>query len=96
MGVIDTIKDFVSGTDQLVFENSVFTALGTATGTLAATMFASGDNLAGGLDASDRFVFDSSDGSLYYDVDGSGGADAILIAQLTGVTNLKASDIQII
>ena len=96
MGVIDTITDFVSGTDKLVFENSVFTALGTATGTLAATMFASGDNLAGGLDASDRFVFDSSDGSLYYDVDGSGAADAILIAQLTGVTNLKASDIQII
>ncbi len=96
MGVIDTITDFVSGMDKLVFENSVFTALGTATGTLAATMFASGDNLAGGLDASDRFVFDSSDGSLYYDVDGSGAADAILIAQLTGVTNLKASDIQII
>jgi len=95
LGISDTITDFVVGTDKLVFENAVFASLG-GTGTLAATAFAIGANLTGGLDSSDRLIFDSSHNNLYYDADGSGAGNSLLIAHLNGITTLSATDILII
>ena len=88
---VDTVTDFMPGSDRLQLENTVFRKL-TATGTLAAANFASNPN---GLasDGNDYIVYNTSTGALYYDMDGNGTGNAVLFAKLTGIPELSASDI---
>ena len=90
----DTVIGFAGGADRLLMENQVMTALG------AAGNFSAGDArfwaAAGatvGHDANDRIVYNTSNGNLYYDADGSGGGAAQLIATLQGNPGLAAPDI---
>jgi Ca2+-binding RTX toxin-like protein len=91
----DRIIDFVSGTDELVFENGVMAALG-GTGAWAAGdgRFWAASGATAGHDADDRLVYNTSTGNLYYDADGSGTGAAQLVATLSG--SLAASDITVI
>jgi serralysin len=95
-GNADTITDFAS-IDQLRFEDGAFTAIG-ATGTWAAgdARFWAGAGVTGGHDASDRVVYDTSTGALYYDADGSGAGAAVLVATLQGAPTVSATDITVI
>jgi|GEM_PF-606993 len=85
---VDAIVDFSVSDDRMVLENGVFTAL-TATGALAASAFHIG---AEANDASDRIIYDSGTGALFYDSDGStGAAAAIQFASLgTGLALTEA------
>jgi Ca2+-binding RTX toxin-like protein len=87
----DTVTDFVSGADVLRFDNAVFTAIGTD-GALKEAAFVAGD-FTGGQDATDRIVYNTTTGALYYDADGSGAAVAVQVAMLEGVASLAATDI---
>src|SRR4051812_37362864 len=71
-GNTDQVTDFVSATDKLSFDNAVFTALGSA-GTFAAgdARFAAGAGFTSGQDASDRLVYNTTTGQLFYDADGN-------------------------
>lgn len=95
----DTITDFVTGSDVLVFSKAVFTGLETAqVGVLGAEALHSGAGVIAAHDATDRFVYNTSTGALYYDVDGVGGAVAVQIG-LLGATyhpTIAAGDILII
>jgi Ca2+-binding RTX toxin-like protein len=93
----DTITDFVSGTDRLEFSKAVFVGLGTTTGALAAEQFWSGAGVTSAHDASDRIVYNTTTGALYYDADGLGGVDAVQVAVLGTTTHpgLVYSDIVI-
>jgi hypothetical protein len=45
------------------------------------------------------FIFDNagaSRGALYWDVNGGSGADAVMVATLTGATSLSAGDLVIV
>ncbi|HYD55997.1 MAG TPA: calcium-binding protein [Burkholderiales bacterium] len=93
----DAISDFASGADDIGLDNAVMAALG------ANGAFASGDDrfhaaagAAGGADAEDRVVYNTSSGQLYYDADGSGGGAAQLIATLQPGAALAAGDISVI
>jgi len=93
----DWISVFQSGSDEIAFQNSVFTRLG------AEGDWASGDGrfyaaagASAAQDASDRLVYDTESGALYYDADGSGGAGALIVATLEGAPTLAASDITVI
>jgi Ca2+-binding RTX toxin-like protein len=93
----DRISVFESGSDEIAFENAVFTRLG------AEGAWASGDGrfyaaagASAAQDASDRLVYDTESGELYYDADGSGGAGALIVATLEGAPTLAASDITVI
>lgn len=87
----DTIKDMVSGTDKIAFDDAVFTALGGyAGGTLPSGTLHYGATAAA---ANDHLLYDTSTGILYYDADGVGGTAAIKIATLTGKPMLLDSDI---
>ena len=95
-GNVDRITDFVSGTDGLELDSGVFTAIG------AAGKFSSGDarfwaapGATSGHDATDRIVYNTSTGNLYYDADGSGSGAAQLIATLQGAPGLVAADIAV-
>jgi Ca2+-binding RTX toxin-like protein len=92
----DSVRDWASGTDEVALDNSAFTAIG------ALGDFAAGDarfkaNSTGtATDASDRVIYNTSTGSLYYDADGSGGGVAQLIATFQGSPALAGTDITVI
>lgn len=90
----DTLTDFSHGEDRIRFDAAGF-KLGAA-GALQAAMFQSGTtNLASELD--DRFIFNTTDTTLWYDRDGSGiKFQSSLVADLQAGAVLTASDIFLI
>ncbi len=88
----DTIMDFASG-DRITLETEFFGNL--AVGTLHSQWFVtSTNNLA--LDANDRFIFNQTDHSLWYDPDGTGSAAATKLAILQNNHNLTYAQIAIV
>lgn len=68
---------------------------GLAAGTLAANQFRSrADNLA--QDADDRFVFRTTDRTLWFDADGTGAGAALMVADLQAGATMSAADFQLI
>ena len=86
----DKIRDFGRGDDRIALDGGVF---GLAEGDLAAKRFTIGEAAA---DASDRLIYDDMTGNLFFDADGTGTQDQILIATLTGAPVLAASDLVVI
>jgi len=86
----DRIGDFSSGVDRLVFDPAIYAGVGAAGSFLAAA----GANR--GLDGDDRLIYNTSNGFLYYDADGSGSGGARLVAILQGAPALTASDIAVL
>ena len=88
-GNIDTITDFSVVDDTIRFENAVFTGL--KDGVLSADAFAA--NLTGFADdASDRIIYETDTGRLYFDPDGSGAGARILFATLAAGLALTNAD----
>jgi Ca2+-binding RTX toxin-like protein len=80
----DTITDFAVGTDEIQLSDNVFTALGSA-GALAASQFVA--NTTGvATTSTQRVVYNTASGALYYDADGSGGQHAAVQIALIGAT----------
>jgi Ca2+-binding RTX toxin-like protein len=97
MGTVDRVTDFVSGTDELLFENFFLGALGAASAWSAGDVrFWSAAGATSGHDADDRLVYNTSTGSLYYDPDGSGAGAAQIVATFQGNPSILASDITVI
>lgn len=88
---IDKILDFNVTDDTIALSVSVFTAL--QVGNLSADDFVKG-GAAG--DASDRLIYNSSTGALYYDPDGVGGTAQQQIATLSKNLGLTAADFLLI
>jgi serralysin len=93
----DIIGDWTSGSDKLALDNAAMAALG-ADGAFVAgdARFWSAAGATSGHDSNDRVIYNTSSGSLYYDADGSGAGAAQLIATLTGLPGVAASDIVVI
>ncbi|MEA3015101.1 MAG: hypothetical protein QOD42_3646 [Sphingomonadales bacterium] len=91
-GSIDTIGDFLSGTDKIGLDDSTFAGIGTP-GAFNANAFVIG-TAAG--DADDRIIYDSATGRLFYDLDGNGIAAAYQFATLAGAPVLAASDFAVV
>jgi Ca2+-binding RTX toxin-like protein len=89
---IDNISDFLVGTDVIEFNDAGFKEIG-PTGTLAASAFVVG---AAAADASDRVIYNSSTGALYYDADGTGSAAAIQVAQMATGLSLTNNQIHVV
>src|SRR5207244_1775227 len=81
----DNVFNFTSGTDKVHLDASVMNALG-ASGNFSAgdARFYSAPGATSGHDADDRVVYDSTNGNLWYDADGSGAQAAQLVAHLSG------------
>ncbi|KQT60780.1 hypothetical protein ASG52_16100 [Methylobacterium sp. Leaf456] len=89
-GNVDRITDF-SAVDTIRLSKSIFSAL--APGELKAEEFK--DVAKGKVDADDHILYDSRDGSLFYDTDGSGKAAAVKFAVLDNKAALTHADILI-
>ncbi|KQV33398.1 MULTISPECIES: calcium-binding protein [unclassified Rhizobium] len=90
---VDKITDF-NTVDTIRLENAIFTAL-TATGTLAAGAFqANTTGLA--VDSSDRIIYETDTGKLYYDSNGSASGGSVLFAILSNKAALTAADFVVV
>ncbi len=78
----DTIYDFSHKDDQIALENEFFKGL--TEGTLTAAAFWVGSSA---HDASDRIIYNKSNGALYYDKDGTGSAAKVQFATLIDSPN---------
>jgi Ca2+-binding RTX toxin-like protein len=93
----DLVVDFRSGTDELVFDDNVFPTAGPPGEYVAQDpRFFAGPGATEGHDSTDRVVYNTTTGDLYYDPDGSGEATAQIIATLQGHPTIAATDISII
>lgn len=91
---VDTIEDFASGVDKIQLALAAMPGLG-STGALSADAFRSGPGLVQGLDSTDRIIYNTATGALYYDVDGNGAIRSVKIAELGPLVTLVFTDILI-
>ena len=90
---VDQIMDFSVVDDGIWLEDAVFTAL--SAGALSAAAFAANaTGLAG--DASDRVIYETDTGKLFYDADGTGAIAGVQFATLTVGLALTAADFLVI
>ncbi|MFN0193069.1 MAG: calcium-binding protein [Aestuariivirga sp.] len=90
----DSITDFTAVDDTIVVTGATFGG-GLAAGFLAASAFQSrADNLA--QDANDRFIFRTTDKTLWFDADGNGGGVAVMVADLQAAATMTNADILIV
>jgi Ca2+-binding RTX toxin-like protein len=91
----DTITDFSAIDDDIWLARSAMTGLGPE-GALNSADFRSGAGITTAGDATDRIIYNTSTGALYYDADGTGAGVAVQFAQLNGNPALSFSDFFII
>jgi Ca2+-binding RTX toxin-like protein len=86
---VDRITDFNVADDTIHLDNLAFTGL--SNGMLGAVAFAR--NASGNArDASDRVIYETDTGKLFYDADGKGGAAKVHFATLNAGLNLTSAD----
>ena len=88
----DNILNFSVADDTIVLDDDVFTAAG-AVGTLASAAFFTGS---AAHDVSDRIIYNSATGNIYYDDDGTGADAQVLFAHVTAGTALTFADFSIV
>ncbi|HTU10131.1 MAG TPA: Ig-like domain-containing protein [Allosphingosinicella sp.] len=89
---VDVVFGFEHAIDKIALDDAIFTAIG-GLGALNANAFVTGTAAA---DASDRIIYNSLTGQLYYDADGTGAGAAIQFATLSPGLALTASDFTVI
>ena len=96
-GNADTANNFASNWDRILLDNAGLVALG-GDGRFASgdARFFAGAGANAGQDLSDRVVYNTSTGQLWYDADGSAGGAAQLIATFTGAPGLIATDVTVL
>ncbi len=92
---VDVIGDFSHADDTIRLENAFFSAL-TTTGALSSSFFRA--NATGtAQDANDHIVYNTANGRLLYDADGTGSGGAIHFATLAGTPgNLAFNDFLVV
>ncbi|MCP3429680.1 putative Ig domain-containing protein [Alteromonas sp. LMIT007] len=96
----DIVKDFTAGEDLLVVDLASFGIDAEALGILSSGLVSADSFVFGAgavaLDNNDHFIYDSAQGILYFDEDGSGDAEMIELARVQtndGSDSLDAGDI---
>ncbi len=90
---VDKISDFVVADDTIYLDHLIFGAL--ATGAQAGSVFAlNSTGLA--ADNTDKIIYQSTTGNLYYDADANGGNAGVLIATLSTGLALTVADFFVI
>lgn len=90
----DLIYDFSAPPDQIAMEGSAFGYGNYAGGIAANTFITSATNAA--QDADDRFIFRTTDQTLWWDADGTGSKVALMVADLQTGATMAYSDILIV
>ena len=88
-GNVDTITDFAHGHDKLLLDDAIFKAIGSS---LSSAEFYAHSKATKAHDSTDRLIYDTKHGKLYYDNDGQGGHASVLIAVLSHHPTLSTGD----
>jgi Ca2+-binding RTX toxin-like protein len=92
--ITDFSSNAAGNNDRIQVRASTFGG-GLTAGALDATQFRSrSDNVA--QDANDRFIFRTTDRTLWFDADGTGAGAAVLLADLQANATMTALDIVLI
>lgn len=91
---VDTIEFFRPDVDQIRLENDIFKGL-TAGRALDADRFAA-NTTGNATDASDRIIYETDTGKVFYDADGSGSGAKVLFAILENKPVLDSGDFIVI
>ena len=92
---VDHITDFAAS-ERLYLDDLVFADIGPVGNFVAGDeRFHAAAGATGGADASDRVVYDTASGRLYYDADGSGLGAATLVAVMDNLVALTATNIAV-
>ena len=95
---LDTVTDFIKGTDKIVLDDDIFAKLGT--GTLAGKALLAANYKIGAAagDSNDYLIYNPSTDKLFYDADGNGSNAAVQIGVITlaGTTAPALSDFLLI
>jgi Ca2+-binding RTX toxin-like protein len=91
-GVVDRILDFNVQDDTIRLDDKIFTNVG-GTGALSSSAFQIG---AFAQDESDRIIYDTQTGVVFYDSDGNGSTAQIAFATLSVSLGLSSNDFTII
>ncbi|UXE59018.1 MAG: hypothetical protein KA717_24060 [Woronichinia naegeliana WA131] len=87
---IDTITDFSVGSDYLLIKGSAFGGGLVSGDTITSAQFIIGT---AATNASQRFIYNATNGALFFDVDGNGATSAIQFATLNPKLGLTFEDI---
>ncbi len=92
---LDTIKDFVKGTDKIVLDDDIFTKF------VNKSSISAGNLITGtkAIQTDDYLIYNTSNDTLYYDADGSAskyGLVAVAKIELVGTAAPTATDFQVI
>jgi VCBS repeat-containing protein len=92
---VDTIDDFKHDADLIQLDDAIFTKIGSK---LESAEFYAAKGAVKAHDKSDRIIYDTKTGKLYFDADGSkkGGVDAVHFATLTKHPLLDHGDFAIV
>jgi Ca2+-binding RTX toxin-like protein len=90
---VDTVTDFASGTDKLVLDHLIFSAL--SAGNVAAGNFVA-EASATAHDANDYILYNTTTGALSYDPDGSGALAATQFANLANHPAIAVADLAVV
>lgn len=91
----DTITDFVLGEDVIVLAASAF-GYGATTGALSADDFVSATSEWAAADATDHFIWRTTDATLWFDADGNGAGGPVYLCRLQAGATLTAAGIEFI
>ncbi|CAK0748883.1 hypothetical protein CCP2SC5_150001 [Azospirillaceae bacterium] len=86
----DTITNFEAGKDKIQLVSPNF---GNITAVSSTTFITNTTGNAAAGSSSAQFIFNLSNGGLYYDADGAGGGSSVLLVTLTNRSTLAATDI---
>jgi Ca2+-binding RTX toxin-like protein len=89
----DIITDFSAIDDQILIRAAGFGGELIAGSTISADQFTLGMSA---VDESDRFIYNNSSGELYFDRDGNGRQDQVLLATLTGAPAISNGNIAVV
>jgi len=93
---IDTITDFVHGSDKIQLDDAIFTKFAGASVQSTHLVVGSSTVDVKATQLDDYLLYNTSTGQIYYDADGSGQSAAIHFATLIGVGTLTMDDFAII
>ena len=85
---VDRILDFSAADDTIMLDRTIFDGIA-ANGTLSVSAFRAGTVA---MDADDRILYNRPTGEIFYDADGNGDGDAILIGLLLPAVQLTNAD----
>ncbi len=96
-GTHSSITDFTPGTEKIVLDGSFHADVGASGNFIAGdARFYSAAGATSGHDATDRVVYDTATGNLWYDADGNAAGASQLVATVQGAPALSATDVAVV